>query len=105
MNKLTGLSVAIPYSLPTRRASQTAYVETDAETVDSARKVAAGLASYGAGPRLMPISEHGLESLKGIRADLIINLIEWTGLDLPLARQALELIDSLGIPYTGTDPA
>jgi D-alanine-D-alanine ligase len=56
-------------------------------------------------PFLVPVRTDTLETITSIRADCIINLIEWTGVDLPYSVQATKMIDRLEIPYTGADPA
>lgn len=45
------------------------------------------------------------ESILSIQADLIFNLIEWTGSEEDAAYQACKLIEKTGIPFTGADSA
>ncbi len=95
------MRVAIIYSLPTRRAIATPYKATDEDTKDSAEEVAEALLQKGVTPALIPISEDTIDEISVINADVIFNLIEWDGLDTPLTLQALALIESRGIPFTG----
>ncbi len=99
------MNIAIVYSLPTKRARTTHYLETDEDTEHSARLVLSALASRGQNAFLVPMSEDSLEKISEISADCIINLIEWTGLDLPLNFAAMERIEQTSIPFTGADLA
>ena len=98
------MKIAIIYSLPTRRAKQSHYLETDEDTEHSARLVLSAVESKGAAAFLVPVSEDDAEDKIGkIRADLIIDLIEWTGLDTPLSIAAVTRIEQTGIPFTGAN--
>ncbi len=94
-------TIAVVYSLPTKRAAAGAYADTEQDTVDSANEVYEALKMKGARPSLVPISEDTIGSIERIRADCIVNLIDWTGLDLPLSDSAFTAIEHTGIPYTG----
>lgn len=95
------LHIAVLYSLPSKRAAKTPYVETDTDTMDSAREVGAALEGKGADVTLYPIDEDHIDDIRRIRTDLFFNVIEWTGLDLLLADRALAAIERTGIPCTG----
>ena len=99
MNKL--LKIAVIYSLPTKRALASPFADTEQDTVDSAEEVYAALKEKGAHPFLVPIAENSIATISGIRADCIVNLIDWTGLDLPLSDVAFTAIEHIGIPFTG----
>ena len=96
------MNIAILYTLPTKRAKASAFIKTDEDTVDSAREVEQALRIKGATPILIGLSEDAIEkTIRGITADCIVNLIDWTGLDLPLSLQAMDALESIGIPFTG----
>lgn len=95
------MRIAIIYSIPTKRARSTLYALTDEDTIQSAKAISLALGKLHHSSYLVPISEHTIDRIRQIRADLIFNLIEWTGLDLPLAIRAMDALASLGIPYTG----
>lgn len=95
------LAIAVIYSLPTKRALVSPFADTEEDTVDSAEEVFEALKTKGACPFLVPISEDTIGSIARIRADCIVNLIDWTGLDLPLSDAAFTAIELTGIPYTG----
>lgn len=96
------MNIAILYTLPTRRSKTTAFLKTDEDTKESAREVARALTEKGATPVLVPLCEDAIEeTICRIQADCIINLIEWTGLDLPFSYKAMDVLESVGIPFTG----
>ncbi len=95
------MHIAVVYSLPTKRALAGKFADTEQDTVDSAEEVCAALKEKGAHPTLVPIDEDSLPSIAKIRADCIVNLIDWTGLDLPLSDGAFTAIEHTGIPFTG----
>lgn len=95
------MKIAILYSVPTRRAQGTPYLATDEDTKVSAQRVYLALLSKGQDVMLVPITEDAIEAISAISADMIVNLIEWSGLDLPLNFQAVEAIEKTGIPFTG----
>jgi D-alanine-D-alanine ligase len=99
MKKL--LTIAVVYSVPTKRALASPFADTEEDTVDSAEEVYDALKTKGASPFLVPVSEDTMGSIAQIRADCIVNLIDWTGLDLPLSDSAFTAIGHTGIPYTG----
>jgi len=95
------MRIAVVYSLPTKRALASPFLATDEDTRDSALEVQAALKAKGARPFLVPVSEHAIDTISAISADAVFNLIEWTGVDLPLSLEAISRIEALGIPYTG----
>lgn len=95
------MKIAIVYSLPTRRALLTPYLDTDKDTELSAREIGEALVSKSAIVELAPVSEDELDRIDKISADLIFNLIEWTGLDVDLTAAAFKRLEALGIPFTG----
>lgn len=95
------LKIAVVYSLPTKRALEGKFADTEQDTADSAEEVFAALEEKGANPMLVPVSEDSVGKIARIRADCIVNLIEWTGLDLPLSDVAFTAIEHTGIPFTG----
>jgi len=96
------MNIAILYSEPTRRAKNSAYAAADEDTVVSAKKIAAAIASKGARSTLVALSEDRiLETIQSLEADCIINLIDWTGSDLPLSLRAMDELTSRGIPFVG----
>lgn len=98
------MKIAILYTLPTRRCQAGAFVKTDEDTKESALEVAQALAEKGATPEIVPLSEDAIEkTIRGIQTDCIVNLIEWTGLDLPLSYKAMEVMESVCIPFTGAN--
>lgn len=96
------MNIAVIYSVPTRRALSTPYKATDEDTKGSAEEVAAALATKGAKPTLIPITEDSIGRISIITTDVIFNLIEWDGLDRPLTLAAFDAIEATGIPYTGS---
>ncbi|HCM82709.1 MAG: D-alanine-D-alanine ligase domain protein [Candidatus Gottesmanbacteria bacterium GW2011_GWA2_44_17] len=96
------MTIAILYSEPTKRALQGPYSIAEEDTVLSAKKIAQALITKGATPKLVGLSEYSIQkTIANIRADCIINLIDWTGSDLPLSLQAMEELTKHGIPFAG----
>jgi len=96
------MRIVVLYTLPTRRAKESAFIETDEDTIESSHEVAKAISQKGATPVLVGLSEDAIEkTIRGIHADCIVNLIDWTGLDFPLSLHAMEVLESIGIPFTG----
>ena len=99
------MTIAVLYTLPTKRAQKSAYAATDIDTGESASEIVAALKSLGYKTTDVPLGEDCIEqTITSIRADCIVNLIDWTGQDLPLSLQAMSALSASGIPYTGCDP-
>lgn len=97
------MNIAIIYSLPTRRALLSGFATTDEDTKISAQEVAEALTEKGTDCTLIPISEDTIGSIATVKADVIVNLIEWDGLDLSLTDRAMQILESLGIAFTGSN--
>jgi D-alanine-D-alanine ligase len=96
------MKIAILYTLPTKRAKKSAFIETDEDTVESAGEVAQAITDKGATPILIGLSEDAIKNtICKIKADCIVNLIDWTGLDLPLSVHAMDVLETIGVPFTG----
>lgn len=96
------MNIAILYTMPTKRARNSAFIETDEDTVESSQEVAKAITNKGATVRLVGLSEDAIEkTIRAIQADCIVNLIDWTGLDFPLSLKAMDVLESVGIPFTG----
>ncbi len=99
------MDIAVVYSLPTRRALEAPYAETEQDTVDSAKEVYEALKKKGANVSLVPVDEDHIDAIRAVKADCIVNLIDWTGLDLPMSDAAFSEIEKTGIPVTGASRA
>lgn len=98
------MHIAVLYSLPTRRAKLGAFIASDDDTVESAYEVQAALLEKDAKAFLVPVSEDTIEEvICTIQADCVVNIIDWTGLDLPLSMLAMDALVRTGIPFTGAD--
>jgi len=96
------MRIAILYSLPTKRVRESSYLIADEDTVISSKKIARAIREKGGKPLLVGLSEDRItETIRSIKADLIFNLIDWTGVDLPLSLRAMESLEKKGIPFTG----
>lgn len=96
------MKIAIVYSLPTERAKKTPFKATDEDTSDSARQVGEALKKKHQDVTLVPIAEGAIDAITAIRADCIVNLIEWDGLDMSLALRAYAALEATGTPFTGS---
>jgi D-alanine-D-alanine ligase len=70
---------------------------SEQDTIKSAKNVSETL-----GATLFPVTKLQLSNIRSIKADVIFNLIEWTGHDAKYAIQAIDILDELKIPYTGS---
>lgn len=96
------MKVAVVYSLPTKRARESAFLAADEDTASSAIEVEAALKAKGIDSFFVPVAEDNIPVLKSIKADCIFNLIEWDGRDIGLQLTALEIMEDTGIPIVGT---
>lgn len=99
------MNITVIYSLPTRRVLAGPYADTDQDTVESAAEVARALKEKGATVTMLPVDEDHIDHMKTAKADLFFNLIDWTGLDLPMSDRAFTFIEQSGIPFTGATRA
>lgn len=95
------LKIAVIYSVTTNRAKNRRYRATDEDTRESAEETWQALIEKGASTALVPIEPESIQTIKNIKADCIFNMIEWDGLDLPLAVGAFDFLLATGIPFTG----
>ncbi|MFH0749562.1 MAG: hypothetical protein V1917_01435 [Candidatus Gottesmanbacteria bacterium] len=96
------MKIAIIYSLPTRRAVKSKFIASDDDTVESAHEVEEALKEKGTEVFLVPVSEDDIDgTIRNIRADCIVNIIDWTGLDLVLSIHTMDVLVATGIPFTG----
>ena len=96
------MNIAIIYSLPTRRAQAGSFVQTDQDTAQSAREVEQALGEKGQQVRTVAVDEGSIKKIAEVRADVIVNLIEWDGHDLGLTDRAMSILEETGIPFTGS---
>lgn len=101
------MNISVLYNAPTERFTKhAAHWEAEEDTGESAREVAVALTEKGATVKLVQITEHTIEStVQSLDADLVFNLIEWTGVDLPYAQQTYDAMDKRHIHYTGASKA
>ena len=70
---------------------------SEQDTKKSAQEVAEAL-----GATLFPITKSQITNVKSIKADVVFNLIEWTGYETKYALQVLDILDEMKLPYTGS---
>lgn len=92
------MNITVLYNTPTDRFLKSSLnKEAEDDTYLSAKEVAAVV-----GGKLVSINEHTIEkTIASIEADLVFNLIEWTGIDTPYAKKTYEEMDKRNIVYTG----
>jgi D-alanine-D-alanine ligase len=95
------LQMTIIYSLPSGKRKESGFLDSEDDTVSSVDEMIHVLEGRNIEITKFPIRPEEIDKLKTISADLILNYIEWTGIDLPFAMQAFDVLDSLSIPYTG----
>lgn len=97
------MKIAVLYNTPSDRfENDTLHREAEEDTVESALAVHKELKKNNKNTFLVPVTEHDMdEIIPKIKADLIFNIIEWTGVDTPFAMRAFDLMKKRGIPWTG----
>lgn len=97
------MRIAVLFNKPADRFLQdAAHIEAEDDTEISAREVALALEEHNADVILTPITEHSIEeTVNALEADLVFNLIEWTGVDTPFAIETFDRLDARGVLYTG----
>jgi len=96
------MKITVLYSLPAYLAPDANYRQADDDTYLSAMEVSQVLAQKGLETVLMPLNHTDIHKLKDISStDMVFNLIEWTGKDLPYSLEAIDYLEKSGIPFTG----
>lgn len=96
------MNIAVLYNKPADRfIKDTTHKDAEEDTEESAHEVIAALKTKGAEATLFPITEHTIDSIANIRADLVFNLIEWTGVDTKYAMTAFDVMNENHLRYTG----
>lgn len=101
------MNITVLYNKPARRFLRDAtHKAAEDDTELSAREVLVALTAKGAAAELIALTEDTIgEKIRKIRTDLVFNLIEWTGVDEPLAMRAFDAMDARGLQYTGATKA
>lgn len=107
VSKPVALRIAVLFNKPADRFTRDAtHLAAESDTELSAREVCAALQQKGAHAYLLPLTQHTIrETIASLRADLVFNLVEWTGVDEPFALQTFDAMDARGIRYTGATKA
>ncbi len=97
------MTIAVLYNKPAARfALDPEHKEAEDDTEISAKEVADALSEKGVAATLVPVTEKTINDVvDGIHADLIFNLIEWTGIDAKYAVQTFDRMDGRHLLYTG----
>jgi len=97
------MKIVVLYNKPSSRFVQDpTHTAAEEDTEHSAREVNAALRSKGADTVLTPLSEDSISPvIEAINADLVFNLIEWTGIDTTYAMETFDRLNRRLIRYTG----
>lgn len=97
------MNISVLYNKPAARfADDPEYKAAEEDTEHSAKEVCDALIKNGAHATLLPITESSIEeTVDGIDADLVFNIIEWTGVDTKYAMRTFDLLNARHILYTG----
>jgi len=89
------MNIAVLYNKPSLRfMADPTHKEAEEDTEHSAKEVAEALRKKCAEARIVPVTEHTISSvIKSIRTDLVFNLIEWTGMDIPYEMAAFDALN------------
>lgn len=90
-------NIVVIYNLPEGNTPD------DLDTQSSARGVVEGLRQAGYVSDVLGVSENNLNEVGKIKADLVFNLLEWSGHNSHLAGKAISYLEKAGLPYTGSN--
>lgn len=107
MNTTPLLNISVLYNKPAARfLHDDAHKAAEEDTEHSAREVAQALTEKGMHPSLVPVTENTIEqTISSLPSDIVFNLIEWTGVDVPYAHRVYDLMDAKKVCYTGATKA
>ncbi len=97
------MKIAVLYNKPSARfAADPTHKAAEEDTEHSANEVLQALVSKGADAVLVSITEDTIQkTIHEIDADLVFNLIEWTGVDTQFAMATFDELDARKLRYTG----
>lgn len=101
MNALYKLNVPVLYNIPSNNRAGSRFLATEEDTAETARLVYEALHEKGHTTQLVPVDENSIDTIHKLRGDCIFNLIEWTGSDMPFAISAMNVLETLPVPFTG----
>lgn len=96
------MKITILYNLPIKKCTTPLYRESEEDTETSALLAEKILKPYCDSVELFPISEHTVDTVFNIKADCILNFVEYTGLDLRYIANVFLHLKKLNIPFTGS---
>lgn len=99
--------ISVLYNKPSARFTRhNEHKAAEEDTEHSAVEVADALVEKGMHPTLVPVTEHTIEqTISSLTRDIVFNLIEWTGVDVPYAERIYDLMDAKNVCYTGATKA
>lgn len=77
-------------------------LKADQDTLYSAQQIAIALTSKKHEAILKGIAKKDIKDILKLKADIIFNLVEWSGKSYSLGLRVLKTLDKSGIPYTGS---
>lgn len=96
-----GLRVTVIYSTPVSVRPE--HEVTDRETEETAKMVGDALERRGMRTEFLKLEAGNIEKVKDINADVVFNVCEWTGRDLPLAQKVFGILEGEKMVYTGSE--
>lgn len=107
MNTSSPVNISVLYNKPAARfTDDKEHKAAEEDTEHSAIEVAQALTEKGMHPTLVPVTEHTIEqTISSLPSDIVFNLIEWTGVDVPYADKIYDLMDAKKVCYTGATKA
>jgi D-alanine-D-alanine ligase len=94
--------ITVLYNLPGENTTQN-ITEADDDTEKSALNIVEGLKTLGYETEIMGITRQDIGKVSRIEADLVFNMIEWSGRECEYAVSVLEILEKKHIPFTGSD--
>lgn len=96
------MKVTVLYNLPdTENNSEIA--ESDDDTQKTALEVSENLRKIGYECNELGIDYASVEKIREIKADIVFNLVEWTGKHIDDGVKVIKVLAEMNVPYTGSD--
>lgn len=97
------MNITVLFNKPSVRFERDAtHKDAEEDTEESAHEIRDALTTKGVDVTLCALTEQTIdEGIAGLRSDLVFNVIEWTGVDTPLAMHAFDELNKRHLLYTG----
>lgn len=78
------------------------FNEADVDTQESAESIGRELSDVGYETRMLGISTDEVDEVRKIGADIVFNLVEWTGKNIDSGVKVIKMLEKMRIPFVGS---